>query len=211
MAEEIKQDKEQNSKAAASQAAQPQAGQGTQEEAVEAAEHTADLESAQAPKETEAAKEAEEALKQVDELKEQLREMQDKFLRQAADFDNFRKRTSRERLELIQTAGKDLILALLPVLDDSDRAEEQSRQTGDIEAVREGFSLVFAKLRSALQARGLRRMESKGADFNPEYHEAISEIPAPTPTLVGKVVDELECGYYLNDRIIRFAKVVVGK
>jgi molecular chaperone GrpE len=114
-------------------------------------------------------------------------------------------------LELIQTASKDVIKDLLPVLDDSERAEKQMEATQDIEAIKAGERLVFNKLRSTLQARGLKPMEAVGKDFNPEFHEAIAEVPAPRPDLKGKVLAEVEKGYYLNDKIIRFAKVVVGK
>ena len=148
---------------------------------------------------------------EIAKLQQQVAELKDKYLRQVADFDNFRKRTAKERLELIQTAGKDVISELLTVLDDSERAEKQLETAQDVTALKEGLKLVFGKLRSSLQARGLKPMESKGSDFNPEFHEAITEIPAPTEDLKGKVIDEVEKGYYLNDKIIRFAKVVVGK
>jgi molecular chaperone GrpE len=148
---------------------------------------------------------------EVETLNNQVTELKDKYLRLVADFDNFRKRSAKERLELIQTASKDVITSLLPVLDDSERAEKQMQITQDIEAIKEGEKLVFAKLRSTLQAKGLRAMDTIGQDFNPEFHEAITEIPAPNESLKGKVLDEVEKGYYLNDKIIRFAKVVVGK
>lgn len=144
-------------------------------------------------------------------LKQEIVDLKDKYLRQIAEFDNLRKRAAKERLETIQTAGKDVIGALLTVLDDSERAAAQIEKSQDVAALKEGLNLVFGKLRSTLQSKGLRPMESVGQDFNPEFHEAISEIPAPTPELSGKVIDEVEKGYYLNDKIIRFAKVVVGK
>jgi molecular chaperone GrpE len=128
-----------------------------------------------------------------------------------ADFDNFRKRNAKERLEIIQTASKDVLSKLLPVLDDTERAEKQLSTAQDTAALREGVNLVFNKLRTTLQAVGLKPMESVGKDFNPEFHEAITEVPAPDPKMKGKVLDEVEKGYYLNDKIIRFAKVVVGK
>ena len=146
-----------------------------------------------------------------DALKKEVDELKDKYVRLVADFDNFRKRNAKERLELIQTASKDVLTSLLPILDDTERAEKQMQTAQDTAALREGVSLVFNKLRSALQSAGLRPMESVGKDFNPEFHEAITEIPAPRPALKGKVLDEVEKGYYLNDKIIRFAKVVVGK
>jgi molecular chaperone GrpE len=144
-------------------------------------------------------------------LKSQIAELKDKYLRLVADFDNFRKRSAKERLELIQTASKDLITSLLTVLDDSERAEKQMLVTQDIEAIKEGEKLVFNKLRNTLQSKGLKPMETIGHDFNPEFHEAITEVPAPNEKMKGKVLDEVEKGYYLNDKIIRFAKVVVGK
>jgi molecular chaperone GrpE len=144
-------------------------------------------------------------------LQSQLDELKDKYLRLVADFDNFRKRTAKERLELIQTASKDVITSLLTVLDDSERAEKQLQNSQHIEAVREGVSLVFSKLRNSLQVKGLKTMESVGAEFNPELHEAITEIPAPSDEMKGKVMDEVQKGYYLNDKIIRHAQVVVGK
>lgn len=143
-----------------------------------------------------------------DKLAAELEEQKDKYLRLFAEFDNFRRRTAKERLELVQTAGKDVITALLTVLDDSDRAEKQMQQTDNVEQIREGVQLVFQKLRNILSARGLKEMNSKGEDFDVEKHEAITEIPVPGSE--GKVVDEIEKGYYLNDKIIRFAKVVVG-
>ncbi|MBO9572806.1 MAG: nucleotide exchange factor GrpE [Chitinophagaceae bacterium] len=144
-------------------------------------------------------------------LQQEIAELKDKYLRQVADFDNLRKRAAKERLETIQTAGKDVITSLLTVLDDSERAAKQIESAQDINALKEGLNLVFGKLRSVLQSKGLKPMDSVGKDFNPEFHEAITEIPAPTEELKGKVIDEVEKGYYLNDKIIRFAKVVVGK
>jgi molecular chaperone GrpE len=148
---------------------------------------------------------------EIDQLRQELQEQKDKYLRLMAEFDNFRRRTAKERLELIQTAGKEVIASMLEVLDDCDRAEKQLQANADAEQVKTGVQLVFNKLRSNLQAKGLKVMETKGTDFDADMHEAITEIPSPTPELAGKVVDEVEKGYYLNDKIIRFAKVVVGK
>jgi molecular chaperone GrpE len=147
---------------------------------------------------------------QVEKLKADLQEQKDKYLRLLAEFDNYKRRSSRERLDLSQTAGKEIIISLLDVLDDCDRAEKQLQQeknTGDLS----GVLLVFNKLRTILQNRGLRPMESLHEEFDVEKHEAISEVPAPSPDLKGKVVAEVMKGYYLNDKIIRFAKVIVGK
>jgi len=144
-------------------------------------------------------------------LQQEAAEWKDKYLRLVAEFDNFRKRNAKERLELIQTAGKDVIASLLDVLDDSERAQKQLDTSNDAAANKEGVLLVFNKLKNILQSKGLKPMNSNGQEFNPDLHEAITEIPAPTPALKGKVVDEVQKGYYLNDKIIRFAKVVVGK
>jgi molecular chaperone GrpE len=145
-----------------------------------------------------------------DKLKEEIQESKDRYLRLAAEFDNFKRRTARERIDLIQSAGKDIIKELLDVLDDSERAQKQLEQTDDLEQSREGVKLVFNKLRTLLQSKGLKAMEAVGVEFNPDLHEAITEIPAPTPELQGKVVDQVTRGYYLNDKILRHAKVVVG-
>lgn len=144
-----------------------------------------------------------------DAVARELAEQKDKYIRLFADFDNYKRRTAKERLELNLTAGKDIIIPLLEVLDDCDRAEKQMKSTDSIKQ-NEGTLLVFNKLRNVLQQKGLTAMSSISTDFDVEKHEAITEIEAG-PENVGKVIDELEKGYYLNDRIIRFAKVVVGK
>jgi molecular chaperone GrpE len=146
----------------------------------------------------------------VEKLNGDLQEQKDKYLRLLAEFDNYKRRSARERVELSQTAGKEIIVSLLDVLDDCDRAEKQLQQeksTRDLS----GVLLVFNKLRTVLQNRGLKAMESLHSEFDVEKHEAISEVPAPSPELQGKVVAEVMKGYYLNDKIIRFAKVIVGK
>jgi molecular chaperone GrpE len=146
----------------------------------------------------------------TEKLQDELEEQKDKYLRLVAEFDNFKRRNAKEKIDMIQTAGKDVILSLLEVLDDCDRAEKQLQESSDTDSHKEGLQLVFNKLRSKLQARGLKAMESVNTDFDVEKHEAITEIPVPDAQK-GKVVDEIEKGYYLNDKLIRFAKVVVGK
>lgn len=148
---------------------------------------------------------------ELEKVKEELQAQKDKYLRLVAEFDNFRKRTARESLEFRQTAGKEVIVSLLDALDDCDRAEKQLQNNGDIEQMKEGVQLVFSKLRSVLQAKGLKAMQSINTDFDVEKHEAITEIPVQDESLKGKVIDEVQKGYYLNDKLIRFAKVVVGK
>jgi molecular chaperone GrpE len=146
----------------------------------------------------------------LEKLQAELEEQKDKYLRLFAEFDNFKRRNAKERNELIQTAGKDVIISMLEVMDDCDRAEKQLTESNDIAAQKEGVQLVFNKLRSKLQARGLSAMESINTEFDVEKHEAITELEVPEKQK-GKVVDEVEKGYYLNNKIIRFAKVVVGK
>ncbi len=148
---------------------------------------------------------------EIEKLQAEAAEWKDKYLRLVAEFDNFRKRNAKERIELVQTAGKDVIVSLLDVVDDCERAQKQVETSNDANAIKEGVLLVFNKLRNTLQAKGLKPMVSTGTAFNPDLHEAITEIPAPTKDMAGKVIDEVQKGYYLNDKIIRFAKVVVGK
>ena len=146
----------------------------------------------------------------ITKLQAELAEIKDKHLRLIAEFDNFRRRTAKERIEEKQTAGKDIIQSLLVVLDDLGRAEKQIETTTDITAIKEGLSLVFNKLRHTLQQKGLKAMEATNEEFNADLHEAITEIPAPTEEMKGKIIDVVEPGYYLNDKLIRYAKVVVG-
>jgi molecular chaperone GrpE len=147
----------------------------------------------------------------TEKLTEELKEAKDKYLRLMAEFENFKRRNAKERIELTQTAGKDIIQSLLDVLDDSDRAAKQLETSEDLAIIKEGISLVFNKLHNTLQQKGLKAMESKGEEFNPDIHEAITEIPAPSEDMVGKIIDVVQPGYYLNDKLIRYAKVVVGK
>ena len=147
---------------------------------------------------------------EVEKLKAEIAELKDKYLRQVAEFDNFRRRTAKERIEMIQTAGKEVITSLLDVLDDCDRAEKQLQASED-GILKEGIQLVFNKLKNTLLSKGVKPMQTIGTAFNPDQHEAITEIPAPTEEMKGKVIDEVQKGYYMNDKIIRFAKVVVGK
>ncbi len=146
----------------------------------------------------------------IEKLEADVQEQKDKYLRLFAEFDNYKRRTAKERLELMQTAGKEMAIALLDVADDMDRAEKQIVSDDDINHVKEGVQLVFNKLRSLLQQKGIVAMNSLDTEFDVEKHEAVTEIPAGEEK-AGKVVDELQKGYYMNDKLIRFAKVVVGK
>ncbi|HEY0067481.1 MAG TPA: nucleotide exchange factor GrpE [Flavisolibacter sp.] len=147
---------------------------------------------------------------ELESLKSKIDELNDRYLRQVADFDNYKRRNARERIELIQTAGREVIVDLLDVLDDSERAQKQLETTDNVQQIKEGVQLVFTKLRNTLSAKGLKPIEALNKDFNVDLHEAVTEIEAGEE-MKGKVVAELQKGYYLNDKIIRFAKVVVGK
>lgn len=148
---------------------------------------------------------------EMEKLKAEVVELNDRYIRKLAEFENLRKRTAKERIELVQTAGKDVIVDMLDVLDDCERAQKQMEKTDDPAQIKEGVMLVFNKLRNTLQSRGVKAMETLHTEFNADLHEAITEIPAPNEKLKGKIVDEVMKGYYLNDKIIRHAKVVVGK
>lgn len=137
-------------------------------------------------------------------------EANDKFLRLYSEFDNFKRRNTRERIELIKTAGSDVLKSVLPVLDDFDRAIKANQSAEDIDAVKSGFTLINQKLFHLLETKGLKKMEVMGQPLDTDLHEAITQIPAPTEDLKGKVIDVIENGYYLNEAVLRHAKVVVG-
>jgi len=147
----------------------------------------------------------------VEKLKAEVEDQKDKFVRKVAEFENFKRRSAKERVELIQTAGKEVITDLLDVLDDCDRAQKQIEKSEDTKEIKDGVLLVFNKLRNILSAKGVKPMQTLHEEFNPDLHEAITEIPAPNDELKGKILDEIVKGYYLNDKIIRHAKVVIGK
>lgn len=144
-------------------------------------------------------------------LKEDLAKEKDKFLRLFAEFENYKKRTTKERIDLFKTAGQEVIVSLLPVLDDFDRAYAEISKTEEKELLI-GVELIKNKLNNTLKNKGLEQMELKpGDDFNADIHEAITQIPAPSEELKGKIVDILEKGYKLGDKVIRFPKVVIGQ
>ena len=145
------------------------------------------------------------------EYKEKLDELNDKFLRLYSEFDNYRRRTSKEKLELSKTASEEVILDLLPVLDDFERALKAAEEVKDCSAVKEGMQLIYSKLNGILTKKGLAPIEAHGKEFDTDFHEAITYIPSPSDKLKGKVVDEIEKGYMLHDKVIRFTKVVIGQ
>lgn len=142
---------------------------------------------------------------------EKYAELNDRFLRLYAEFDNYRKRTNKERVDLISTANAGILADLLPVLDDFERAILNNETAEEINGVKEGFNLIFNKFKNNLESKGLKAMEAKGKPFDSELHEAIANVPAPSNKEKGKVIEDVEKGYYLNDKVIRFAKVVVGQ
>lgn len=137
--------------------------------------------------------------------------LHDKFVRLHAEFDNFRKRTAKERLDLLQTAGKATIHGILPVLDDMERAVAHNTEVADIDAVKQGIGLIYQKFNSILQSYGVKPMHCKGEPFDPDLQEAVGQAPAPASNLKGKVLEVVETGYTLNDKVLRYAKVVVGQ
>lgn len=142
---------------------------------------------------------------------EKAAELNDKYLRLYSEFDNFRRRTQKERAELIKSAGRDILSDLLAVVDDFDRTMDAMDKTEDVKAFTEGVKLVQQKFLNVLQKQGMQHFETKGEAFDPELHEAITKIPAPSDDLKGKVVDVIEKGYMLNEKVLRYAKVVVGE
>lgn len=146
----------------------------------------------------------------VRDFEAELKEKDDKYLRLYAEFENYKRRTSAERIELFKTAGQEIMLAMIPVLDDFERALKAMETATDINSVKEGVELVSHKFKNTLVSKGLKPMESVGQPFNADLHEAITNIPAPTEDMKDKVIDEVEKGYYLGEKVIRYAKVIVG-
>lgn len=142
---------------------------------------------------------------------EKYMELNDRFLRLYAEFDNFRKRSNKEKVDLIANANAGILTDLLPVMDDFERAIINNDNVTDIETVKEGFYLIFNKLKGTLESKGLKPMHAKGETFDSELHEAIANVPAPSNKEKGKVIEDVEKGYYLHDKVIRYAKVVVGQ
>ncbi len=150
-------------------------------------------------------------LDKVDELEVNLAELNDKYLRLFSEFDNYRKRTNKERLDLLNTASEGVISDLLPVIDDFERGIKALKENNALESSVEGMTLIYNKLFGILTKKGLKPMKSIGETFDTDFHEAITNIPAPSKDLKGKVVDEIEKGYLLNGKVIRFARVVIGQ
>lgn len=148
---------------------------------------------------------------QTELLQNQIKEWQDKYLRLSADFDNYRKRTLKEKSDLIKTAGEDVISSILPVLDDFERAMTAMEKASEVTPIKEGVNLIYTKFLEILNQKGVKPIEAHSQEFNTDLHEAITKIPAPEENLKGKVVDVIQKGYLINDKVIRYAKVVVGE
>ena len=142
---------------------------------------------------------------------EKYNELNNRFLRLYAEFENYRKRTNKERLDLITNANSDLLKDLVPVIDDFERAIANNVDSNDIDGIKEGFSLIYTKYKGLLKSKGLKAMDTKGDLFDSELHEAIANLPTEDKNMKGKVIDDVEKGYFLNDKVLRFAKVVVGQ
>ena len=144
-------------------------------------------------------------------LEDKYNDLNNRFLRLYAEFENFRKRTNKERLDIINNANADLLKDLIPVIDDFERAITNNDGSEDVVAIKEGFSLIYNKYKGILQTKGLKPMEAKGEVFDPEVHEAVANMPTEDKELKGKIIDDVEKGYFLNDKVLRYAKVVVGQ
>lgn len=147
----------------------------------------------------------------VEKMAEEATQWRDKYVRLSAEFDNYRKRTLKEKMELVSSAGEDVIKSLLPVMDDLERALAATEKSTDVEAVREGVVLISNKLRDTLRGKGLMEIEAFGQELDTDFHEAVAKIPAPEETQKGKIVDVVQKGYKLHDKVIRHSKVVVGE
>ena len=208
-------------KESATEAPTPQAE--TQEEAIETNPPTQDAQNSQPSQDFQnsqssqssedsqsSATEEEKLLSALSEAEEKFNELHDKYLRQMAEFENYRKRTLKEKSELILNASAKLMTAVLPVLDDMDRAHDAMATTDDAASIREGFELIATKFRSILEQNGLKKIDTEGQSFDTDFHEAIAMVPATDDSLKGQVIDCVQKGYKLNDRVIRHSKVVVA-
>jgi len=158
-----------------------------------------------------AANESDKMAVELAELKSKYAELNNSHLRLMAEFDNYRKRTLKEKADLIKNGGESTILRILPVVDDFERAMNATKNTTDINAVKEGIELIYNKFGEFLKQNNVTAIETENSEFNTEFHEAITTIPSPTPDMKGKIIDCIQKGYLLNEKVIRFAKVVVGE
>ena len=172
-------------------------------------EENEEINTSQETESTENQQEITEEISELDKLSGELAEMKDKYIRLYSEFDNYRKRTAKEKLDTILNATEGLVKDILPVIDDFQRAKEAMEKSGDMEALKEGVDLIYAKLYKTLESKGLKPIDAKDQPFDVEVHESVTQFPAGEDKK-GLVIDELEKGYFLNDKVIRYAKVVVG-
>lgn len=148
---------------------------------------------------------------EIEQLKQQFQEINDKYLRLSAEFDNYRKRTLKEKTEILQTAGSSLLESLLPIIDDFERALKTVGESKSLEALKEGIDLIYNKFLEFIKSKGISEIEALNTEFDTDFHEAITKIPTPEENMKGKVVDVIQKGYKMNDKVIRFSKVVIGE
>ncbi|MDP1725740.1 MAG: nucleotide exchange factor GrpE [Bacteroidota bacterium] len=154
--------------------------------------------------------ESDELVSTEDKLQKELTDIQDKYLRLYSEFENYKRRTIKERVELFRSANQEVLEAMLPVLDDFERALSSMKLTAENKSLKEGVELIYNKLKASLIQKGIKEMEVLGKPFDPDFHEAITKSPAPSEDLKDKIIEVLEKGYFLNDKVIRFAKVIIG-
>lgn len=182
-----------------------------EKQAQETQQPTEDVEKANDKKEKKTTEKSENPEKKIEELQTELETLKDKYIRLQAEFDNFRKRTLQDKAQLIKTAGESIILNILPVVDDFERALEAMKDVPDDDPGKQGTVLIYNKFVDFLKQNNVKEIEAKNTDFNVDLHEAVTKFPAPSEELKGKVIDVVQKGYTLNDKVIRFAKVVVGE
>ncbi len=184
------------------------------EENIKSEENVEETVDNQSTEETTEATDATEVVEEVDELTKitaELAEMKDKYLRLYSEFDNFRKRTQKEKVAFFKTANESLLLELIGTSDDFERGIKANEETEDASAVKEGVAMIFDKFSKMLKSKGLEPINATGKEFDTELHEAITQIPAPSKKMIGKVIDEVEKGYFLGDKVLRYSKVVIGQ
>ena len=180
-----------------------------EEQNAAASEETENVESSEATEDSENSENAE--VDPLEKAQSEIEELKDKYLRSVAEFDNYRKRTLKEKAELILNGGEKAVIAILPIIDDMERAIENGAKTDDPAVLRKGMELIYNKMMKALEGLGVKKIETDGADFNTDIHEAVAMVPGLGDDKKGKVIDCLQAGYQLNDKVIRHAKVAVGQ
>jgi molecular chaperone GrpE len=183
----------------------------SEEAAEKSTEPDQEVSSQEAEKSLEEEQDNQKVLEEISAIEEKSRELHDKYLRLSAEFDNYRKRTLKEKADMIKTSSEDLLKKLIPFVDDIERGLSMVNNSQDINALKEGMNLIYNRFKDFIEQSGVKEIEALHQDFNTDFHEAITKIPAPEEGLKGKVVDVVEKGYMLHDKVIRYPKVVVGE